>query len=131
MSSNTYIVTKPTCLIKSINNILIDLVLAHLHKRCINVQRIFNQLSDFHRLVYWSTKLHTALKINRMITYRSYKSFDEVSFGYDVSIIPHHVGEIFDDVEHSFWFVHKLSIDVMNEHAPIKQLTLTTCWLHL
>ena len=38
-----------------------------------------------------------------------------------MSVIPHHVGEIFDDVEDSFWFVHKLSMDVMNEHAPIKK----------
>ena len=37
-----------------------------------------------------------------------------------MSLIPHHVGEIFDDVDDSFWFVHKLSLDVMNEHAPIK-----------
>ena len=56
-----------------------------------------------------------------MITYRSYKKFDEASFSYDMSVIPHHVGEIFDDVEDSFWFVHKLSMDVMNKHAPIKK----------
>ena len=42
------------------------------------------------------------------------------------------VGEIFDDVEDSFWFIHKLSMDVMNEHAPIKKrYILTTCRLHL
>ena len=64
------IVTKPTCF-KSINNTLIDLVLTNVHNRIENVQCIFNQLSDFHRLVCWSTKLHAPLKINRMITYRS------------------------------------------------------------
>ena len=90
------IVKNPTCF-KSINNTLIDLVLTNLHKHFKNVQ-----LSDFHRLVCWSTKLHAPLKINRMITYRSYKKFDEASFGYDMSIIPRHVGEIFDDVEDSF-----------------------------
>ena len=31
------------------------------------------------------------------------------------------MGEIFDDVDDSFWVVHKLSLDVMNEHAPIKK----------
>ena len=99
---------------------------SHVHKRFKNVQGIFNQLSDFHRLVCWSTKLHAPLKINRMIAYRSYIKFDEASFSYDMSVIPHHVGEIFDDVEDSFWFIHKLSMDVMNEHAPIKNVTLTT-----
>ena len=57
-----------------------------------------------------------------MITYRSNKKFDEANFGYDMSIIPHrHVEEIFDNVEDSFWFVHKLSMDVMNKYVPINK----------
>ena len=55
------IFTKPTCF-KSINNTLIDLVLTNVHKRFKNVQCIFNHLSDFHRFVCWSTKLHAPLK---------------------------------------------------------------------
>ena len=98
------------------------LVLTNVHKRFKNVDCILNGLSDFHHLICWSTNLHAPLKINRMITntYRSYKKFDETKFTNDMSLIPHHVGEIFDDVDDSFWFVHKLSLDVMNEHAPIK-----------
>ena len=49
-----------------------------------------------------------------------------------MSLIPHHVGEIFDDVDDRFWFVYKLSLGVMNEHAPIKKNgTLSTSRLHL
>ena len=114
------IVTKPTCY-KSTNNTLIDLVLTNVHKRFKNVDCILNELSDFHHRICWSTKLHYPWKINRMITYRSYKRFDETKFTNDMSLIPHHVGEIFDDVDDSFWFVYKLSLGVMNEHAPIKK----------
>ena len=57
--------------------------------------------------------------------------FDGASFGYDMSVVAHHAGEIFDDVEDSFWFIHKLIMDVKNEQAPIKNVTLTTCRLCL
>ena len=125
------IVSKLTCYKSTSNATLIDLVLTNVHKRFKNVYCILNELSDFHHLICWSTKLHAPLNINRMITYRSYKTFDDTKFTYDMSLIPHHVGELIDDVDDSFSFVHKVSLDVMNEHAPIKNGTLNTSRLHL
>ena len=54
------IVTKPTCY-KSNNNTLIDLVLTNVRKHFKNVYCILNELSDFHHLICWSTKLHAPL----------------------------------------------------------------------
>ena len=85
------IVPKPTCYKSTNNATFIDLVLTNVHKRFKNVDCILNELSDFHHLICWSTKLHAPLKINHMITYRSYKKFDETKFTYDMYLIPRHV----------------------------------------
>ena len=35
--------------------------------------------------------------------------------------IPHHVGEVLDDIDDRCWFTHKLISSVIDEHAPIKK----------
>ena len=39
-----------------------------------------------------------------MIVYRSYKHFDEIANKKDMADIPHHVGEVFDDIDDRCWF---------------------------
>ena len=56
-----------------------------------------------------------------MIVYRSYKHFDEIAYKKDMADIPHHVGEVFDDIDDRCWFTQKLISSVINEHAPMKK----------
>ena len=52
--------------------------------------------------------------------YRSYEIFDDSQFKKDLTQVPFHVAEIFDDIHDSFDFTKKLIGDVVNEHAPLK-----------
>ena len=52
------------------------------------------------------------------IIYRSYKNFNEEHYLNDLSCMPLHVGQLFDD---TYWFCEKLLSDTMNIHAPIKK----------
>jgi hypothetical protein len=49
------------------------------------------------------------------------KTFDENYFKEDVSRIPFHVSEIFNDVSDQYWVQTQLFTDVLNDHAPLKE----------
>ena len=34
--------------------------------------------------------------------------------------MPHHVGGIFDDVDDSYWFFNSLTMQIVDDHAPVK-----------
>ena len=42
---------------------------------------------------------------------------------HDWSVIPFHVTEVFADVDDSYWAWNELTMQVVNEHAPIKTKT--------
>ena len=44
-----------------------------------------------------------------------------MSYKQNMANIPHHVGEVLDDIDDRCWFTHKLISSVIDEHAPIKQ----------
>ena len=52
--------------------------------------------------------------------YRSYKSFDDADFLFDVQCAPFHVMNIFDDADDMAWYTSALFSDVEDSHAPIK-----------
>ena len=56
-----------------------------------------------------------------MITYRSYRKFDDDIFKRDIAHAPFHVAEIFDDLDDKFWFYETLSNELLNSHAPLKK----------
>ena len=68
-------------------------------------------LSDFHNIVCIATKCHVPKHKATQIEYRSYRTFSNDLFFKDVSQIPYHVIEIFDDVEDSYWMWITLRID--------------------
>ena len=43
----------------------------------------------------------------------------------DLSHIPYQVMDIFDDVNDTLWIWNQLTMQVVNEHAPIKTKTVT------
>ena len=56
-----------------------------------------------------------------MITYRSYRKFDDDIFKRDIAHAPFHVAEIFDDLDDKFWFYETPSNELLNSHAPLKK----------
>ena len=78
-------------------------------------------ISDFHPMVCFSTKCHVKSRPKRQIVYLSYKRFCKDSYLQDLQVTPFHVGDIFDSVDHSYWFCQTLLRDVIDFHAPIKK----------
>ena len=62
----------------------------------------------------------------RKIKCRSYKHFDEKVFSGAVGVIPFDVAYVFDDVDDIYWAHEVLLVDVLNDHAPIKEKPVKT-----
>ena len=114
------IVTHPTCH-KGNTASLIDLIITNVPKRIKNVKCLEIGLSDFHDMVFFSTKQHVPKRSNKYITYRSYKNFNVETYKDDLQQIPFHVAEIFDDIDDMYFFQQNLLLEVMDKHAPLKQ----------
>ena len=56
--------------------------------------------------------------------YRGYKKLSNEKFVHEFSLIPFQVIEIFDDLDDSYWLWNELTMQVINEHAPIKSRTI-------
>ena len=67
-----------------------------------------------------STRFHVPKHKATNITYRSYKHFNEEQFVDELSRVPYHVAEIFDDVDDSYWFFNSLTMQIVDDHAPVK-----------
>jgi len=117
------IVSDPTC-VKGEKHSLIDLVVTNVPKCISNVKCIDCGLSDVHNMVCFSTKMYAPVKQNTTITYRSYKHFDEELYKADLVCAPFHVGNIFDDINDSYWFCEKMLSDIVDKHAPVKKRLL-------
>ena len=119
MYGMTNIVKSPTCF-KGDKPTLIDVVFTNVPKRFQPVDCIDVELSDFHNMVFWATKIYAPVKQERIVLYRSYKKFRESDYLHDLSLAPFHVSEIFDDVNDSYWFCEHLLKDVIDKHVPLK-----------
>ena len=60
------------------------------------------------------------------ITYRSMKYFDQEAFNRELSNVPFHVCDVFDDVDDIAWAQQHLLSSVINIHAPLKHRFLRT-----
>ena len=117
------IVNKPTCF-KGNNPSTVDVVLSNVHKKLQGIMCIETGLSDFHNMVVFATKAHIPVMKPRKFVYRSYKNFQSDEFCKDLSLVPFHVSEVFDDAEDSYWFCENLLKEVINKHAPMKSRTI-------
>ena len=116
------IVKKATCF-KGVPS-LIDLIITNRPKRFKNTVSVETGLSDFHSLVCTSTKFHIPKQKAITFTYRSYKHFNKIIFLRDLSAIPYHISECFDDVDDAYYVWNELTMQVVNEHAPVKCKTI-------
>ena len=113
------LIHEPTCF-KSDTPTLIDLILTDTPGRVANTININTGLSDFHNLIAACTRIHVPKSSQPVFKYRSMKYFDENAFIDDLSMVPFHVTEIFDDANDAYWLFDKLYLDVLDKHAPIK-----------
>ena len=112
------IVKDPTCF--KGNPSLIDLIVTNRSKRFKSTVSVDTGMSDFHSLVCTSTKLHVSKLQSNTFKYRSYKHFDNDKYVQDISCIPYIVTEVFDDPDDCYWAWNKLTMEVIDEHAPLK-----------
>ena len=98
----------------------IDVLLTDTPYRIASVLNFDTGLSDFHHLIAACTRMHVPRSCMPVFQYRSMKYFDEDLFLDDLSKVPFHVAEIFDDPNDAYWLFDKLYADVLNRHAPIK-----------
>ena len=116
----TNLITEPTCF-KSKDGTCLDIILTTNQKRVAATINVNTGISDFHHLVGFASKIHVPRMEKQVITYRSYKKFNENCFRSDVHNAPFHVADIFDDCDDSYWFHERLLADVIESHAPIKR----------
>jgi hypothetical protein len=78
------LIIDPTCFKKGCNESLIDLILVNSAERHIHSGALDNGISDMHRFIF--TVLDRVIDIPKppMITYRSYKKYDEDHFLFDL-----------------------------------------------
>jgi hypothetical protein len=86
----------------------------------INLQCAF---SDYHNLVGCISKLQMPPQEPTKLRYRSYKHFNDELFKKDVSNLPFHVADVFDDIDDKYWFQSNLLKNLIDYHAPIKTCT--------
>ena len=112
------IIDEPTCFKGTPS--LIDVILTDTPGRVGATLNINTGISDFHNLVLACTKLHVPKSSLPVFQYRSMKHFNESDFLDDLSMVPFHVGSMFDDPNDSYWVFNKLYTEVLEIHAPVR-----------
>ena len=100
---------------------MVDLVVTNAPKCLQNTCCVECDLSDFHKMVCFSTKSKVPVKKKRTIMYRSYRKFEKNAYVHDLSTAPYHVGEVFDDVDDAYWYFETLTKQIIDENAPLKK----------
>ena len=79
-------------------------------------------ISD-HFAVFCNRKSHTSVCKNahQVISYRSFKNFEEAYFLSDLSSVPWEILEEFDHVDDIVSAWKSLFLEVLDKHAPIKR----------
>ena len=57
-----------------------------------------------------------------MITFRSYKNFDNEKFTQDLSEAPWHIGEVFDNLEDQVYYWSTLMANITDKNLPLKKM---------
>ena len=115
------VVKEPTCFKSMTNPTLLDPIITNNSKRLAGYLNACIGVSDFHNIVCAATKLKRPSFTPQLITYRSYKNFDESKYVQELSSAPFHVATIFDDVDDIMWFHNRLLTEIVEVHAPLKK----------
>ena len=71
-------------------------------------------------MICWATRIKVPAKIDKVLTYRSYRNFNEINYQQDLSNAPFHVCEIFDNMNDSYWYCNTLLTNIIDDHAQVK-----------
>ena len=102
------LVKGPTCFKSATNPSTVDLIITNVPKRIKCSQCIETDLSDFHSMLCFATKLNVQPRKQRIVTYKSYRNFNEKEYLKDLSCIPFQIIEVFNDIEDAYWMYEKL-----------------------
>ena len=115
----TNLIKDPTCF-KGDTPTLVDVFLTNKPRSFSGVINTDIGSSDFHNFIGVAYRMHAPSSVKRKVSYRSMKNFCESSFAIDMSHVPFHVCNVFDDVDDIYWAQNLLFTSVLNEHAPLK-----------
>ena len=79
-------------------------------------------ISDHFAVFFCNRKSHASVCKNthQVITYRSFKNFDEAYFLSDLSCVPWDILEHFDNIDDIVSIWNSLFLEILDKHAPIK-----------
>ena len=109
-----------TCFKNSVNPTSLDVFLTNNAKKFCGSFNLNVGLSDFHNIIGAATKSHVPRNVERTVSYRSYKYFNERDYVQSLQNIPFSICDIFDDIDDRVWVYNKLLEDTIEQHAPKK-----------
>lgn len=113
-------ISEPTRVTNS-SSTLIDHIYTNYEENISSVSVCKLTISD-HYAVFGNRKINVSISKNshQMITYRSFKNFDENAFVNDLHQIPWEVVDTFEDVNDMVQIWNSLFLEVVDKHAPVK-----------
>ena len=103
---------------------LLDLVLTNAKTKILTTGVVNPHISD-HSLVFAILRASPPRSRSQKISFRSLKNFNTESFLTDLNTVPFGtVMSVFDDVNDKLYAFESLFNDVVNKHAPLKQVHL-------
>ena len=116
----TQLVSEPTRVTKD-SATLIDHIYTNTEENIQNVSVKKLCLSD-HYSIFCNRKCSsvTGKNTHQVITYRSFKNFDEVKFQEDLLTVPWEIIQNFDTVDDMVTAWNTLFLETLNKHAPVK-----------
>ena len=118
----TQLVKAPTR-VSETSKTIIDVALTTNENNINSCDVIQCEISD-HNLVCLRLKLKAPRPRPSYVTTRSYKHYDVNNFLRDLNSVPFHMIDFFDDFEDRVHAFDSLFLDVLNDHAPIKQVKI-------
>ena len=109
-----------TCFKSLKNPLCIDIFLTNCHKSFQNTNAISAGMSDRHKMIVTVMKTTFVKAKPRVITYRSYKHFDRVSFRKDLK------NELYSHADNinKYQQFESVFLNVLGRHAPLKKKTV-------
>ena len=114
----TNLITEPTCHRGDVPTLL-DVILVTSSQRYLGILNSECNISDFHNIIGAATRRFAPSLKPQRIMYRSYKSFNDADFLFDLQCAPFHVMNIFDDAGDMAWYTSALLSDIVDNHAPV------------
>ena len=116
------IITAPTRITDNTQT-LIDVIITSNRNLISSSDVLLSSISD-HSLPYAVLNLKSPRCKPTYVTVRSFKTYSKELFVNDLSLVPWHIVDTFDDVNDKLDVFNKLFMDVLDVHAPVKRIKL-------